>query len=115
TTDTDVLSRRQFDDGHRPITDLGFLMEQLGVTTHHLHGLSPMIPLGRDIRESPERAGSSWVQVYRDLVEWAVLFRLIVDRDFGTDTLVVRDGLLRSKIFAGDLFVQMMRKIEDAI
>ncbi|MRR36517.1 hypothetical protein EG829_17970 [bacterium] len=115
TTDTDELSRRQFDERHRPITDLGFLMDELGVSTHHLHNLSPMIPLGRDVRESPEKVGTSWVQVYRDLVEWAVLYRLIVDRSFGTDTLIVRDGLLRSKIFAKDLFVRMMARIEEAI
>lgn len=44
-----------------------------------------------------------------------MLYRLIVDRRFGTDTLIVRDGLLRSKIFAGDLFIKMMQRIEQAI
>ena len=115
TLDTDALSRRQFGPDHEPITDLGFLMDRLGVTTHHLHDLSPMIPLGQIVRDFPERAGTSWVQVYRDLVEWAVLFRLIVDRSFGTDTLIVRDGLLRSKIFARDLFTKMMVQIEESI
>ncbi|MCL4079467.1 hypothetical protein MX659_07705 [Coriobacteriia bacterium Es71-Z0120] len=115
TTDTDALSRRQFDEQHRPVTDLGFLMEELGVRTHHLHDLSPMIPWGAKVREQPEKVGTSWVQVYRDLVEWAVLYRLIVDRRFGTDTLIVRDGLLRSKVFAGDLFIKMMQRIEQAI
>ena len=115
TTDTDELSRKQFDENHRPVTDLGFLMDELGVQTHHLHSLSPMIPLGTKVREEPEKVGTSWVQVYRDLVEWAVLYRLIVDRSFGTDTLIVRDGFLRSKVFAGDLFVKMMQRIEQAI
>ncbi len=115
TTDTDALSRRQFDANQQPSTDLGFLMDELGVSTHHLHDLSPMIPLGVQVREAPEKVGTSWVQVYRDLVEWAVLYRLIVSRDFGTDTLIVRDGFLRSKIFAGDLFVKMMERMEDAI
>lgn len=115
TTDTDLLSRRQFNDDHDPVTDLGFLMDRLGVSTHHLHDLSPMIPMGRDVRESPEKVGTSWVLVYRDLVEWAVLYRLIVDRSFGTDTLIVRDGLLRSKIFSRDLFMTMMGQMEAAI
>lgn len=115
TTDTDVLSRRQFDENHRPVTDLGFLMEELGVRTHHLYDLSPMIPLGHQVRESPEQVSNSWVGVYRDLVEWAVLYRLIVTRSFGTDTLIVRDGLLRSKIFREDLFVKMVERIEEAI
>lgn len=115
TTDTDELSRKQFDENHKPVTDLGFLMDELGVQTRHLHSLSPMIPLGRKVREEPDKVGTSWVQVYRDLVEWAVLYRLIVDRVFGTDTLIVRDGFLRSKVFAGDLFVKMMQRIEQAI
>lgn len=115
TTDTDALSRRQFDENHKPATDLGFLMEELGVRTHHLHDLSPMIPLGHQVRENPEKVGASWVGVYRDLVEWAVLYRLIVTRSFGTDTLIVRDGLLRSKVFAKNLFMKMMQRIEAAI
>lgn len=115
TTDTDDLSRKQFDESHRPVTDLGFLIDELGVQTQHLHSLSPMIPPGRKVRDEPEKVGTSWVQVYRDLVEWAVLYRLIVDRSFGTDTLIVRDGFLRSKVFAGDLFVKMMQRIEQAI
>ena len=115
TTDTDRLSSRQFDAAGRPLTDLGFLMDRVGVKSRHLHELSPMIPTGDKVRESPERVGTSWVQVYRDLVEWAVLYRLIVDTRFGSDTLIVRDGLLRSKIFSGSLFMDMMEDIEKSI
>jgi hypothetical protein len=56
----------------------------------------------------------SWVQVYRELVEWAVLFALL-KKDFGTDTLIVCDGLLRSKVFAKDLFAQLRGGIKDRI
>ena len=50
---------------------------------------------------------SSWVQVYRELMEWAVLYSILRDKDFGTDTIIVCDGLLRSKVFAGDLFARL--------
>lgn len=34
---------------------------------------------------------------------------------FATDTLLVRDGLLRSVIFAGDLFIKWRKNVENAI
>ena len=37
-------------------------------------------------------------------MEWAILLTLVQKRQFGTDTLIVFDGLLRSIVFAGDLF-----------
>ncbi len=37
------------------------------------------------------------------------------EKDFGTDTLIVCDGLLRSKVFAGDLFQPLPQAIEAAI
>lgn len=48
----------------------------------------------------------SWVQVYRELVEWAILFVVLREKDFGTDTIIVCDGLLRSKVFSGELFIK---------
>lgn len=103
TLDTRALSDKHFDGGGAPMTALGRLMGDLGVRT--LTELSPMMSGG-----SP-----SWVQVYRDLCEWATLYDLICHRDYVNDTLVVRDGLLRSKIFAGDLFVRMYGLIQEAI
>jgi hypothetical protein len=99
STDTAELSARQFDADGSPLTALGRLMHALGV--HGLNELSTNIPLAD---KSP-----SWVLVYRDLCEWATLFDLVVNTHFASDTLIVRDGLLRSKIFAKDLFVQMYR------
>jgi hypothetical protein len=55
------------------------------------------------------------VLVYRDLCEWAVLYERICHREFATDTLIVRDGLLRSKLFRGDLFRQWRIKVEESI
>ena len=54
------------------------------------------------------------MQVYRELVEWAILFS-ILKKDFGTDTLIVCDGLLRSKVFAGDLFARLLAGIKERI
>jgi hypothetical protein len=31
------------------------------------------------------------------MTEWAVLFSLLRKKDFGTDTVIVRDGFLRSR------------------
>jgi hypothetical protein len=55
------------------------------------------------------------VQVYRELVEWAILFVVLREKDFGTDTIIVCDGLLRSKVFAGDAFVRYLRGLKEGI
>jgi len=113
TTDTDVLSKAQFNADSTPNTSLGRLMCDLGVRT--LTQLSHMIPDGKKTREEPHAVSPSWVLVYRDLCEWAVLYERICYREFATDTLIVRDGFLRSKLFRGDLFVQFRQKMEAAI
>jgi hypothetical protein len=110
TTDVRELSRRQFGNAGAPSTALGKMMAYLGVT--ELTKLSPMI---RD--NSGDRPVSpSWVQVYRELVEWAILFTILREKDFGTDTLIICDGLLRSKVFAGDLFTNSyLKALEEGI
>jgi len=83
STDAVALGRRHLDD---PWSPLGRLMRDLGVSS--LGQLSTMIP-------ARPRSGT-WPLVYRDLCEWAVLYDLICYERWGSDTLVVRDGLLRS-------------------
>lgn len=102
------LNTRHIKDG-KALTALGELMEYLGVNS--LHKISPMIRLneGKDI------ASQSWVQVYREITEWAILFKIIRDKEFGSDTLIVFDGLLRSKVFTGDFFARLLSGIGDAI
>ena len=85
------------------------MMDYLGVTK--LTELSPMIKR----RKPGEAISSSWIQVYRELVEWATLFSLVRDHDYASDTLIVFDGLLRSKVFSGDLFYRLKKGIEDSI
>ncbi len=109
TTDVEVLSRSQFDESGVPLTPLGELMAYLGV--RDLPALSHMIRPPRDGRPiSP-----SWVATYRSLVEWSILFKIIRSKDFATDTLIVFDGLLRSKLFAESHFTKMMAGIREAI
>jgi len=113
TTDTDELSHAQFYPDGTPKTALGKMMIGLGVQT--LNELSPMIPKGLVMRKTPEMVKPGWVLVYRDLCEWAVLYERIVFDSFATDTLIVRDGQLRAKIFAKDLFIKWRENIETAI
>jgi hypothetical protein len=71
-----------------------------------------------ELRElSPMMAGRSptWVEVYRDLCEWATLYDLVCNHDFAADTLVVRDGLLRATIFSGGTLVGLGRLMRAAI
>ncbi|MGI9951417.1 hypothetical protein V3F56_03560 [Moorellaceae bacterium AZ2] len=108
-TDTAALSRRHLDKGV-PRSPLGRLMKDLGVDS--LWELSPMIP---DPGTPPDKVNLGWVKVYRDLGEWASLYDYLTTHTFVSHTMVVRDGFLRSKIFAGNLFVRMWEKIEEAV
>lgn len=98
-TDISELSRRHLENR----TPLGKLMTDL--QAQRLSDLSPMMT-GR----SPQ-----WVEVYRDLCEWATLYDLITNHDFAADTLVVRDGLLRTTIFTRDTLVRLGQRIRQAI
>ncbi|MDQ2812615.1 MAG: hypothetical protein M3Z75_12295 [Actinomycetota bacterium] len=102
STDTVALGQRHLDD---PWSPLGKMMRDLGAST--LGELSTVIPA------KPRSKG--WPLVYRDLCEWAVLYDLICYERWGSDTLIVRDGLLRAKIFAEDQFVRLYRLMKAAI
>jgi len=108
TTPVQKLNERQFAIDGSPSTALGEMMAFLGVSS--LSSLSHMIrPSDKGKPVSP-----SWVQVYRELVEWAILFA-ILKKDFGTNTLIVCDGLLRSKVFAKDLFQKLLQGMKERI
>jgi hypothetical protein len=108
TTPIDLLGRKQFNNDGSPKTALGEMMTFLGVDS--LPKLSHMIRP----RDKGRPVSPSWVQVYRELVEWAILAS-ILKKDFGTDTLIICDGLLRSKVFAGDLFQRLLQEIKRRI
>ena len=108
TTPIQKLNECQINTDGTTLTALGEMMAFLKVDT--LPKLSHMIrPTDKGKPVSP-----SWVQVYRELVEWAILFA-ILKKDFGTDTLIVCDGLLRSKVFAKDLFRRLLQGMQDRI
>lgn len=109
TTNISELSEKQFHSDGSSKTRLGEMMEYLQVKD--LRQVSHMIRV-----DSNDQASSvSWVQVYRELVEWAALFSMVRKMEFGSDTLVVCDGLLRSKVFASNLFKQYREGIEESI
>jgi len=101
------LSIRHFETDARPRTALGRMMAYLGIS--NLAGLSPVF------NASPEELSVSWMNVYREMTEWAVLFELVRSKDFGTDTIIVCDGFLRSKMFAGTLFSKYRQGLEEGI
>ncbi|HJT58300.1 MAG TPA: hypothetical protein VJ761_17480 [Ktedonobacteraceae bacterium] len=109
TTSVSSLSKRQFWEDGSPRTPLGELMAYLDVwnlqeLSHHIHEHEP----GRVV-------DPGWVKAYRELVEWAILFSIVRKKDFGTDTLIVYDGLLRSVVFAGDLFQKYIAGLQEGI
>ena len=108
TTPIAKLNHRQLTSDGSPQTALGEMMQFLDVET--LPALSHMIRP----TDSGKPVSPSWVQVYRELVEWAILFA-ILKKDFGTDTLIVCDGLLRSKVFANDLFQRLLQGMRTRI
>jgi len=57
------------------------------------------------------------VRCYRDIVEWAVLYDLITNPSiqWGGDTILVRDGLLRTKSFKREIFPMLDKKIREGI
>ena len=105
-SDIASLNARHIASG-QPLTPLGRLMTRLGVDS--LDSLTPMIPA------PPKKPKPSWVSVYRELTEWAVLLDLLHDIPFGTDTVLVCDGLLRSKVFKDDLFLRYRRLLDEGI
>ena len=108
TTPIQKLNERQFNADGSPRTALGKMMAFLEVDS--LSALSHMIRLS----DKGKPVSPSWVQVYRELVEWAILFEILV-KDYGTDTLIICDGLLRSKVFAKDLFQCFLQGMRERI
>ncbi len=100
----DDIDRRQFASNGKPIAPLGEMMQLLG--TRSIADLSQMISTGTGSRAR----SASWIEAYRELAEWATLLKLI-SKDYGTDTLLVFDGLLRSPVFAGDHFAALREEI----
>lgn len=107
-TSIEDLTRKHLEaDGRSPKSALGRMMKFLEIS--NLAELSPVF------NSDPEEIASSWMNVYREMIEWAVLFDLVREKDFGTDTVIVCDGFLRSKMFKGKLFGEYRRGLEEGI
>lgn len=122
TTSTDL--DQLFKEDTSPLPDgrmspLGVLKGDLERATGNVissfHSLCPSIGVNPD---HPERQGG-WVLSYRDLWEWAVLYERITRTTFAQSTLIIRDGLLRTKLFSdpyfrviGDLLAERLRDLK---
>lgn len=104
--DISLLNKRHFKD-EKSLTPLGKLMRDLGVKS--IDSLSYIIPKPGTPKED---INLQWVNVYRDLIEWAALYDYIISHSFVSHTLIVRDGLLRSKFFKSNFFFNMWELIK---
>jgi hypothetical protein len=53
------------------------------------------------------------IRTYRDIVEWAVLYDLL-HYTWGSDTIIIREGMLRTKSFRRDIFPTIDQNIRKA-
>src|SRR4029077_5387583 len=88
STEPSELLKKHFDATGQPISALGRMMKKLNKQT--LHAVCPLIPetIGPD-------NSSTWVPYFRELQEWAVLLDLATEHKWGSDTVLIFDGLLR--------------------
>ena len=107
TTSNEELDTRHFNSDGSAKTALGRMAEYLG--------LRSVSKLSGVFSKPVELRSTSWVQVYREMVEWAVLLDLVQTKDFGSDTVILFDGFLRSKMFSKGLFGKFREGLEKGI
>ena len=78
-------------------------------------GLKDLSYLIRGLGKAGKSTGA--IRCYRDIVEWAVLYDLIANPNihWGGDTILVRDGLLRTKSFKREVFPTIDQRIRQGI
>ena len=108
TTDLRRLSASELTGGPAGgPTAVGRLMLDIGAAAGEnitqLHQLCPSIPETIP-QQTEDRDNTAWVMSYRDLWEWAVLYTRIMDATFPQSTLIIRDGVLRTKLFGKNYF-----------
>jgi hypothetical protein len=109
TTSISSLSAEQFRADGSPATKLGAMMAYLGV-----RDLTQLSHLIRE-NENGKPTSLAWVKVYREMEEWAALFSLIRNPHSLNDTIIIFDGLLRSVVFAGNLFKLYLEGLQEGI
>jgi hypothetical protein len=111
TATLDDIKDRTLPGTKNSVSPLVRLCDDLGKS------LSQMSYLIRGLGQPGKSTGA--VRTYRDIVEWAVLYDLMTNPtlQWGSDTILVRDGLLRTKSFTREAFPildQRMRKANAA-
>jgi hypothetical protein len=105
--DVKTLDERHFDEDGQPKSSLGRMLHALELRS--LGGISNIIAT------DPEKRSPIWIQIYRELTEWAVLLDLVRERQFASDTVILFDGFLRSKKFEHGYFGEFQKLIDQAI
>ena len=104
----ELEERAKQGSGH-VITPLERLAQDTGKT------LTQMSYLIRSLGMPGKSTGA--MRCYRDIVEWAVLYDLVANPNlrWGGDTILVRDGLLRTKSFARYMFPLLDQNIRAGV
>jgi hypothetical protein len=78
-------------------------------------GLGELSFLIRGLGQPGKSTGA--LRCYRDIVEWAVLYDLVANPSlqWGGDTILIRDGLLRTKSFKREVFPLIDQRLRDAV
>lgn len=109
TISLDELQTRVEPGGDSTVAPLMRLCSDLNLT---LKELSYLI---RGLGQPGKSTGA--LRCYRDIVEWAVLYDLITNPSiqWGSDTILVRDGLLRTKSFTRNAFPLIDSRIRQGV
>lgn len=78
-------------------------------------GLGELSYLIRGLGQAGKSTGA--LRCYRDIVEWAVLYDLMANPSlqWGGDTILIRDGLLRTKSFKREVFPLIDQRLREAV
>jgi len=78
-------------------------------------GLGDLSFIIRGVGQSGKSTGA--LRCYRDIVEWAVLYDLVANPSlqWGGDTILIRDGLLRTKSFKREVFPLIDKRLREAV
>ena len=96
------LNARAEDGNDLRIEPLAKLCSDLGVNVSELSYFL------KSLGEGGKSTGA--VRTYRDIVEWAVLYELL-HKEWGSDTVIIREGMLRTKSFKREIFPSIDKKI----
>lgn len=109
TASLQELEQRAKADSGNTVVPLQRLCGDLGKS---LHQMSYLI---RSLGNPGKSTGA--MRCYRDIVEWAVLYDLVTNPSiqWGGDTILVRDGLLRTKSFTREVFPLIDAKLRAGV